>query len=405
MTVRVIHDDMLAALPTLDDASIDSAVTDPPYHLQSIVKRFGKEGAAPAKPGKTGAYARASSGFMGKQWDGGDIAFRPETWGEVLRVLRPGAHLLAFGGTRTFHRVAVAVEDAGFEIRDTIMWLYGSGFPKSHNQDGEWEGWGTALKPAVEPIIMARKPLVGTVAANLAEYNTGALNIDGCRVHGEDAQGGEYRVKRFAPGATVNATGVWKSETEFVGSQKPGRWPANVIHDGSDEVLAAFPDAPGQMAAVTGAEKSSPFANVYGDMPKRSGRADPRGDAGSAARFFYQAKATKADRLGSKHPTVKPVDLIRYLVRLVTPPGGTVLDCFAGSGTTGMAAMAEGFNAILIEREAEYIADIQRRLDHVAGADGDLFAPLQEAEPELSTGLRPIGDITRDIVEKARGQR
>jgi site-specific DNA-methyltransferase (adenine-specific) len=318
-------------LKTIPDCSIDSIVTDPPYALVSIVKRFGKPDSAPAKG--NGAYQRASAGFMGKQWDTGETAFAAEFWAECLRVLKPGGHVVAFSGTRTYHRMAVAIEDAGFEVRDQIGWTFGSGFPKSHNAGN---GWGTALKPAWEPIMLARKPLIGTVAANVLEHGTGAINIDGCRVEG---------------------------------GEREGRWPANIIHDGSEEVIAAFPDAPGQQRGVGPQHGAKDSVNVYGDYGPRD-QFDPRGDAGSAARFFYTAKADAAGRLGSKHPTVKPVDLMQWLCRLVTPKGGTILDPFAGTGTTGEAAFREGFNAILIEREEEYQADIRRRMKLVmAGPD------------------------------------
>lgn len=411
--VRLFHGDSRDILRGLADESIDSVVTDPPYALVSIVKRFGKAGAAAAKGD---VYARASAGFMGKAWDTGEVAFDPAFWSEVLRVLKPGGHVLAFGGTRSYHRLACAIEDAGFEVRDQIGWLYGSGFPKSHDvskgidkaagavrevvgqgpyesrkprpyQGGnalnisikddrighavtapateaarQWEGWGTALKPAWEPIVLARKPLIGTVVENVLTHGTGALNIDGCRVHADDAQGGSYTVKRLKPGATLDKTGGnWRPEEgpEYHGEMKPGRWPANVIHDGSDEVLAAFPDAPGQQGRLTGDEERR--ASVYGKYAGVSAH-EPRNDTGSAARFFYSAKADADDRAASKHPTVKPVDLMAYLVRLVTPKGGVVLDPFAGSGTTGEACIREGMHAVLIDREVEYVSDIQRRI-------------------------------------------
>ena len=321
MSITVHHGDMLQVLPTLEADSFHACVTDPPYHLTSIVKRFGSSSAAPVKAGATGAFVRASKGFMGKTWDGGDVAFQPETWAEVLRVMKPGAHLVAFGGTRTFHRMAVAIEDAGFELRDTLMYLYGSGFPKSHNAGN---GWGTALKPAWEPIILARKPLSGTVAANVLAHGTGALNIDGCRIgtDGGTAKGS----KPTGAGNGIYGAGL-HGACEIVALDK-GRWPANVIHDGSDEVLAAFPD--------TGAG-SFPGTRGCGDLSTtghrgQSGLDERKTDAGSVARFFYTAKADATDRAGSKHPTVKPVSLMRYLVRLITPPNGLVLDCFAGSG-------------------------------------------------------------------------
>lgn len=359
---------MLAMLPTMEAETFHACVTDPPYHLTSIVKRFGSTTAAPAQHGTDGAFARASRGFMGKTWDGGDIAFRPETWAEVLRVLKPGAHLLVFGGTRTFARMSVAIEDAGFEIRDTCMWLYGSGFPKSHNQGG---GWGTALKPAWEPIIVARKPLVGTVAANVLAYGCGALNIDASRV-----EGGPRPLIQSDKRLATNTYGAGLGGSVMAGETALGRWPANVMHDGSDEVLAAFA-AYGDCGAITPVRGSEPSVPAKGDVVYGFRRRVPalhHGDTGTAARFFYAAKASKADRAGSAHPTVKPISLLRYLCRMITPPGGTILDPFAGSGTTGMAAMTEGFSATLIEREAEYVADIRRRIAHVSGADAPLFA-------------------------------
>lgn len=428
MSVFVHHGDSRDVLKSIPDCSIDSVVTDPPYALVSIVKRFGGDNAAPAKSeGASGVYARASAGFMGKTWDTGETAFDPAFWAEVLRVLKPGGHLIAFSGTRTYHRLACAVEDAGFEIRDMVSWLYGSGFPKSHDVSkgidraagavrevvgkkraglarkaraggdmvgcasfealrradvtlpatddaSRWSGWGTALKPACEPMVLARKSLVGTVAANVLAHGTGALNIDACRIHADDAQGGTYTVKRLKPGATLDKTGGnWRPEDgpDYHGEMKPGRWPANVVHDGSEEVVEAFPQtSSGFMKA--GTLDHDKTGDVYGAFGGRI-TADTIGDAGSAARFFYSAKADAEDRLGSKHPTVKPVDLMAWLCRLITPHGGVVLDPFAGSGTTGLAAMAEGFDAILIEREAEYVADIERRLAWARG-EGRLTA-------------------------------
>ena len=360
--VDLINDDCRVALKELDVNSVDAVVTDPPYGLE----------------------------FMGKHWDYDvpDVGI----WREVLRVLKPGGHLLSFGGSRTYHRMAVSIEDAGFEIRDQIMWIYGSGFPKSSNQDGDWDGWGTALKPAHEPIVVARKPLIGTVPANLAKHGVGALNIDGCRVHGDDAQGGTYTVTRLKPGATLNKTGGnWRPEeggVEFNGEMKPGRWPANVIHDGSDEVLAAFPQARGQIADASSSSESRKTQNTYGAMKRGNDGAVARDQGGSAARFFYCAKASKQDRddgmatepkpvvtfatangtsgkpssisegrnteYRNTHPTVKPTSLMRYLTRLVTPPGGTVLDPFMGSGSTGRGAVLEGFNFIGVEMSPEY---------------------------------------------------
>jgi site-specific DNA-methyltransferase (adenine-specific) len=273
---------------------------------------------------------------------------------QVFRVLKPGAYLLAFGGTRTFHRLASAIEDAGFEIRDQIGWAYGSGFPKSHNLG---EGRGTALKPAWEPICLARKPLIGTNAENIARFGTGGLNIDECRVEGENTT----TKNRTAGGRSREQ---YRTGTTFGGNVPTdhGRWPANLIHDGSDEVLAAFSEAPGQQREVNETFAPKTGTAVYGDYGPRP-RVLPRDDGGSAARFFYTAKADAEDRIGSKHPTVKPLDLMQYLVRLVTPKGGLVLDCFAGTGTTGEAAWREGMRALLIEAEPEYQADIARRME------------------------------------------
>jgi site-specific DNA-methyltransferase (adenine-specific) len=352
----------------LPDASVDSAVTDPPYHLTSIVKRFGAANAAPVKAGKTGAYVRASRGFMGQQWDGGDVAFDPATWEAVIRVLKPGAHLVAFSGTRTYHRMACAIEDAGFEIRDQLAWTYGSGFPKSHNQPG---GWGTALKPAWEPICLARKPLVGTVAANMAAHGTGALNIDGCRVGTESTV-----VSRANVGAKMGGNGIYGSSEgrQDTGSEN-GRWPANIIHDGSEEVLAAFPESgPSQSGGrSTGRNFGQQYGDVFAKDRDRTGHDD---DGGSAARFFYCAKATTDERgEGNNHPTVKPVDLMRWLCRLVTPRGGTVLDPFAGSGSTLIAADAEQFDAIGCELSPDYAAIAEQRVRKSAG----LFAQVAAA--------------------------
>lgn len=365
--IDVRHGDSREVIKTLADASVDSVVCDPPYALVSIVKRFGGTNAAPAKGD---VYARASAGFMGKQWDTGEVAFDPAFWRDVMRVMKPGAHLIAFSGTRTYHRLAVAIEDAGFEIRDQIQWIYGAGFPKSKNVGKhlpEWAGWGTALKPANEPIVLARKPLIGTVAANVQSHGTGAMNIDGCRVGTGDDKGQWPITNRRHDDKTYTLAPTLTDATK-------GRWPANVIHDGSEEVLAAFPHgfAHDRREKKLHPRPRSATASVYG-ADHRTEPTPTYQDSGSAARFFYSAKADADDRLGSKHPTVKPVDLMAYLCRLVTPPGGTVLDPFAGSGTTGMACMREGFNAILIEREAEYVADIRRRVAHVKGEDAPLF--------------------------------
>lgn len=407
--------DCLEILPQLAADSIDSCVTDPPYHLASIVKRFGADGAAPAKSnGATGVYRRASQGFMGRTWDGGDVAFRPDTWISVLRVLKPGAHMLAFGAPKNFHRLACAIEDAGFEIRDCIMWMFGSGFPKSHdtaqsieklltigkarrpdrdlgglsrhrfsgdieggliaNTGGKvelttpqaqlWEGWGTALKPAYEPIIMARKPLgERTIAKNVLIHGTGGININDCR---------------------VGYTGENDDDLAAFGSPN-GRWPANVIHDGSEEVIAAFPQSAGALADVKGTEPSTPFGAVYGTINRAGSGMRARKDTGSAARFFYSAKAKSEDRIGSKHPTVKPIELMRYLVRLVTPKGGIVIDPFAGTGTLGEAAYIEGASSVLIEAEPEYLDDIRRRMKLVLAGPEERANAIRVAKGHVSS--------------------
>ena len=356
---------MLGAIAT---ESIDAIVTDPPYELTA------------ARPGGRSAATRGAvmRGFMGLEWDATGIAYDPALWRECLRVLKPGAHLLAFGGTRTAHRMVCAIEDAGFEIRDSILWIYGSGFPKSKNLVGARQGWGSALKPAHEPIVLARKPLAErTLEANVARYGTGALNIDACRVPAPE--GSVVRVAHFESGAKRGFGGGLKggSRTE---PQRLGRWPANVIHDGSDEVLAAFPEAPGQCAdAKLGNELKT--SRVYGAMRRErndepSAKSENTGavgfkmrpgarrlDAGTAARFFYCAKASRADRgNGNSHPTVKPTALMTYLCRLVTPPGGTVLDPFTGSGSTGVAAMREGLRFVGIEAQTAYLEIARRRI-------------------------------------------
>jgi DNA modification methylase len=418
--------DCLDVLPTLPENSLDACVCDPPYHLTSIVQRFGKDDAAAATGDHaSGAFARASRGFMGQQWDGGDIAFRPEVWRQVLRVLKPGAHLLAFGSSRGFGRMQVAIEDAGFETRDCILelldsdprvvafvnslddaqrvaflqivvessdvgglmaWLFGSGFPKSHTiahdfekqlcrpveQDGRtvwryisdnevmarkapfrdiranrWAGFGTAQKPAFEPIVMARKPLIGSVAENVEAFGTGALNIDAIRIAAGDA---EALAANWARHADNDA-----------GSPQGGRWPANVITDGSAAALDGFPET-GASQARTGKRTGRSDQNGWGMAEQRDVRMGHDDAGGSAGRFYYSAKADASDRIGSNHPTVKPVDLMQYLVRAVTAKGQTVLDLFAGTGTTGEAAWREGRKAVLIEREAKYRTDIARRM-------------------------------------------
>jgi DNA modification methylase len=365
---EVLLGDCREMMATLEAESVHAIVTDPPYEL----------------------------GFMGKAWDSTGIAYDQEVWRQALRVLKPGGHLLAFSGSRTYHRMACAIEDAGFEIRDQIMWLYGSGFPKSHDVskaidreagaerevvgkhpnpgstnrrnsmgDGwqespnitapatpearEWSGWGTALKPAHEPIVLARKPFNGTVAQNVLAHGTGALNIDGCRV-GTEVLAAQLR--------GVSLIGTFDGADGNITPERIGRWPANVMHDGSDEVVDGFPQQKSGSRSA-GVRKGMGFHGADGD-----GGPAIEGSSGSAARFFYVPKASKSDRedgmsrasggRANNHPTVKPTELMRYLCRLVTPEGGIVLDPFTGSGSTGRGAMLEGFRFIGIEMDPGY---------------------------------------------------
>lgn len=320
MKAEILRGDCRELIAAMPDNSVDSVVTDPPYEL----------------------------GFMGKAWDSTGIAYDPVLWAECLRVLKPGGHLLAFGGSRTYHRLACAVEEAGFEIRDQIMWVYGSGFPKSHNLKDDWEGWGTALKPAHEPIVVARKPLIGSVAANVLEWGTGAINIDGCRVDGPGAMKWD----------SVRG-GIWKTDSSASGvlvQNDKGRWPANFVHDGSDEVTELLGEAnrffycakPSNDERNAGLDHLSLHREHDGRADGLPGGDNPRNRTNKPKRNF--------------HPTVKPVELMRYLVRLVTPPGGIVIDPFAGSGTTLVAAVLEGVNAIGCELTEEYLPIIEGRL-------------------------------------------
>ena len=405
--MTILHGNVYNILPTLPDNSIDSIVTDPPYEIA----------------------------FMGKRWDSNGVAFDPEVWAECLRVLKPGGHLLAFGGTRTWHRLACAIEDAGFEIRDSIAWLYGSGFPKSMDvskaidkaagaerttrlapkaghenfvgrdnrksmretgtlaQDGgfsrpwmsdpeaverahwdyapatpeaeRWQGWGTALKPGHEPIVVARKPFKSTVAANVLAHGTGALNIDATRVD----MGAEYdaaRVQRqSADTAGMNGLGQsgYASTHEQATYNATGRWPANVVLDETQaEVLD---EQSGQSQSRIGKPRSADSGEGWG----MTATGAEYSDKGGASRFFYVAKAPKSERPrvdGVAHPTVKPLALMRWLVRLVTPSGGVVLAPYVGSGTTVEAAILEGFEYIAIERDEAYLPLIQQRIDRQA---------------------------------------
>jgi site-specific DNA-methyltransferase (adenine-specific) len=406
----------LDVLPTLPDNSVDSIVTDPPYEL----------------------------GFMGKSWDNSGIAYSVELWSECMRVLKPGGHLLAFGGSRTWHRLAVAIEDAGFEMRDSIAWLYGSGFPKSMDiskqidkqagaereiissevsrftstgrnqtygkldymatENGyeirettapatpeaqKWEGWGTALKPAFEPVVVARKPLIGTVAANVLAYGTGGLNIDASRI------GTEERTNQPAGSAGLLDRNSFPNCSQAQTVQ--GRWPANIILDPyTAELLdeqSGISTSPNKCYSGGSFGSQTTYAqDDYTQAMLRTAR-PAHGDSGGASRFFYVAKASKKDRNegleelpevqgGSMsggedmregkptnhpmrqnfHPTVKPTSLMEYLIKLVTPEGGTVLDPFTGSGSTGKAALLNGYQFIGIELTDEYLPIIEGRL-------------------------------------------
>lgn len=415
--MNLINSDCIVAMKAMPDDSVDSIVTDPPYEL----------------------------GFMGKKWDSTGIAFNVKVWQEALRVLKPGGHLIAFSGSRTYHRMAVSIEDAGFEIRDQIMWIYGSGFPKSMDiskaidkaagaerevvgtqltnvgmQGGnfsagsktaeinitapatdaakQWQGWGTALKPAHEPLVLARKPIQGTVANNVLTWGVGGLNIDASRVGSEllpEIKAGQAQIGTF-------------ERQEMITPERVGRFPANVIHDGSNEVVELFPDTGKSTGGRIGKKSMGNVTNVPAGEYEAG---DPGyGDSGSAARFFYCAKASKRDRneglddfdekvIAQKgnglaricaicgastltscdcpdktfinptrknhHPTVKPTELMRYLIKLVTPPKGIVLDPFMGSGSTGKAAVLEGFDFIGIEQSNEYIEIAKARIEFV----------------------------------------
>jgi site-specific DNA-methyltransferase (adenine-specific) len=422
----VFHGSNLDVLPTLADNSVDSIVTDPPYEL----------------------------GFMGKSWDSSGIAYSVELWKECLRVLKPGGHILAFGASRTWHRVAVAIEDAGFELRDSIAWLYGSGFPKSLDvskaidkaagverevlvetvvdlfgvreeantktagmgtgktfgmlqaegdnssaakeipltapatEDAKkWAGWGTALKPAFEPVVVGRKPLIGTVVANVLEHGVGALNIDGSRIGTEQVTINNYPVG-FDPKGNLSGSG--QAGNDYGSKTVEGRWPANVILDPYTAEL--LDEQSGITVSKVGKPRGTTKKGLFANSEfNRVGR--EHNDSGGASRFFYVAKASKRDRnegleglplikAGSMaggedkregkptnhperqnfHPTVKPTDLMRYLIKLVTPAGGVVLDPFTGSGSTGKAALLDGYQFVGIELTEDYLPIIQGRL-------------------------------------------
>lgn len=415
--VTVYQGDCIEVMRQMPENSVDAIVTDPPYGLE----------------------------FMGRDWDGFGTPLGFQTWSEAwareaFRALKPGGHLLAFAGTRTYHRMASGVEDAGFEIRDCIAWMYGSGFPKSldvskaidkavgakreivgsklgqtgysmtdgkgglygggfgANGTGEgecaitapatpdaekWSGWGTALKPAFEPVVVARKPLIGTVAQNVLEHGTGAINVDGCRIGwAYDGEAAEVD-QRSAPntrGSYRQGNVMNRPPNPTVNVHAAGRWPANVTLN--EDAAAMLDEQSGNASynpdGVFGQCKKNDGSTIYGGgsgIPPSPNGVFGYGDRGGPSRFFYTAKASKKDRntngANNTHPTVKPTTLMRWLIRLVTPPGGIILDPFGGSGSTGVAARAEGVRCILIEREAEYLDIIRQRLD-----EGPLFANL-----------------------------
>ena len=477
---KLYQGNMLDMLEAIEPNSIDSIITDPPYGLTSITKRFGKENSAECKYGKDGSFARLSRGFMGKEWDGSGIEYNIETWKKCYEVLKPGGYLLAFGGSRTFHRIACAIEDAGFEIRDTIMWLYGSGFPKSLNiglaldkkngidnrtgnivkgvgsnntnsmknglgesqefaseyeeriAQNEWQGWGTALKPSFEPIIVARKPFKGSLVDNVIEYSVGGINIDECRIETTDIRKGGSGV--------IGITGFSKGKQDIY---TDGRFPANTIltYDETDfdEVCGGFPNTKSQKAIFSN-DRLKKFKEQDGCERNLKGGTFEYGfnDSGSASRYFYCAKASKKDRdeglddfeekpktltenkgrtfndrcaicgkkfIGSPetichcenpitdksksamskntHPTVKPTELMQYLVRLVTPNGGTILDPFNGSGSTGKAVMYENrekdknYKYIGIELTEEYLPIAKARIEYVCKLNEEELKEMQ----------------------------
>jgi site-specific DNA-methyltransferase (adenine-specific) len=414
--------DCLDVLDRLPANSVDAVITDPPYHFDTIVARFGKGGSAPAQFGTDGVFARASAGFMGKDWDGGDIAFRPETWAKVLRVLKPGGHLAAFSAPKCVHKMAFGIEAAGFEVRDRIInlldpddrviafleslsraqadalfrlldqfgglgeafWTFGSGFPKNHD-----------VSKAIDKQLGHKREKVTKAGAPSYQRSVGN--------HRPWMDDLDHKVDSDSPASAASAawagwgTALKPAYEPIVIARKPlsessvarqvlktgtgainvdaarvgddaGRWPANLTHDGAGTVVVHFP-------------------------------------GGDAARFFYTAKADQHDRIGTGHPTVKPLDLMQWLARTLTPPGGTILDLFAGSGTTGEAAYREGFNAILIEREPEYQADIARRMENAtAGPVARRHAATRAKVARMAKSAPPSADDIADIFGQGGGQ-
>jgi DNA modification methylase len=388
VTVRTA--DCIEAMAELDECSVDAVVTDPPYGIGFMGREW--DVFAPARLEELDSRRRRKSTKrtsecwpkkLGDSQGGGpsveyDFSLRGshafqawcETWGgAALRALKPGGHAVVFGGTRTHHRLVAGLEDAGFEIRDTLAWLFGQGFPKSLNVG---DGWGTALKPAHEPIVLARKPLAGTVAATRDEHGTGALNIAACVVDVDDRQAYE-RNHSGDRGHTGTRGKDKRGSTDLRpggGSAAEGRWPANVLLD--EDAADLLDEQVGEL--VSGANptrrKADKFRAVFSPYGGQQECEPKRGvDVGGASRFFYCAKTSKSERHagtadGNIHPTVKPLALMRWLCRLITPPGGLILDPFTGSGTTGCAAALEGFGFLGFEREPEYAAVAEARIAH-----------------------------------------
>lgn len=383
-TVTLHEGDNRESLRRLIDQGVrvHSVVTDPPYGLVSIQKRFGKGDAKAARTeGNDGSFARLSGGFMGKAWDATEIERDPEFWKLIYDILLPGGYVFAFSGSRTGHWQACAMEMAGFVMHPMHGWVYGTGFPKPTNVKGipEWEGWGygtQAQKPALEPIYLGQKPFSEKNGpANLMKHGVGAVNIDGCRVPSE--------ARTFISKGIRSGSHNYIGDENFEGQGEvtvEGRHPANLILDGSPEVVAMFPH--GKSGVPGTRRKIAESHSMSGDLGLNGRTEVGYADEGSAARFFHQfpldadpliyhSKAGKADRAGSKHPTVKPIALMQYLIRHITPKGGVVLDPFAGSGTTAEAARREGFDCILMEAEPEYIDFLKQRFG--IDADDDLL--------------------------------
>jgi site-specific DNA-methyltransferase (adenine-specific) len=508
MTVEIIHGKCELVLPTLEAESFHACVCDPPYHLHSIVKRFANSPRSEATENVLTPHGRTGRGFMGSTWDGGDIAFRPETWAEVWRVLKPGAYLVAFASCRGYHRMVCAIEDAGFWIHPMLGWIFGSGFPKAHDLSKaidraagverdivapppytrgrangaysdtrrvsydydplpitapttefahQWQGWAyglQSLKPAIEPICLAQKPfaettsdeihavtgwdhwcssrsdgedvvvtrralhpgvrscrvrlskdgqelaredlgeyrpfVIGNGTANVLRHGTGALNIDASRVLVSAGDRRSYGVNGDEGPPTL---GVYGERERVAYERSPqGRWPANCCHDGSPEVMAAFARF-GESKSSGGCGEASQRTALNGTVYEGGWagttlgqNAGGLGDTGTAARFFFCAKADASERVGN-HPTVKPIALMEWLVRLVTPPGGRVLDPFCGTGSTLVACDRLGFDAVGIEQDAQTVADAHEKIQRmrarraIGDAERMTVSPNQMALP------------------------